>query len=1239
MGAALALINWDATPLGPVANWSQALRTLVGLLLHNRFPMLLWWGPEFIQIYNDAYRPIPGAKHPKSLGQPAAECWPEIWHVIGPMIETPFGGGPATSSNDLPLLLNRKGFLEETHFKVAYSPVPDESTPSGIGGVLATVAETTEEVYARRQLAMLRELAGQVSQAKTAEQACEMAAHTMAANANDIHCALFYLMDPDGESSHLASTTTTASLGAILGNPRDWPIAAVARDRRATVIDIAGKAFPVSAWGHPPRKAVLLPLAGSEQDLAYGVLIVVASPHRQLDEPYRAFFELAAEHVSTAIRNARAFQHERERAEKLAALDRAKTVFFSDVSHEFRTPLTLMLGLTEEALQSASPHITGDNLAMLHRNELRLLKLVNTLLDFARIEAGRVSANFVETDIAKFTRELTSAFEHAIRVAGLHFEVECPVIDAAVYIDRTMWEKIVFNLLSNALKFTLKGAIHVRQHRIGNEVVLEVADTGAGIPAHELERAFERFHRIVGAQARTHEGSGIGLALVNELARQHGGVVEVESTLGRGSTFRVRLPIGRGHLPADQVSQSPAVTSTALGAAPYVSEALRWLPLPPGETPGTRTDPSSNGGRARVLIADDNADMRDYLAGQLSGQWDIETVRDGNEALAAMRRRRPDLLVSDVMMPGMDGFALLRAVRDDASLRDLQVILVSARAGQEATAEGLEAGADDYLVKPFSAQDLVIRVAARINAAKVRAQERRRLLTLLEQVPAVVNFLRGPDLVFEFAHPLAVKALGGRQLLGRKLLEAMPEHAGQPFYTRLQHVFATGEPFSQRAAEARLLLDGKESITYWNSEYFSVRDEAGRIEGVMTFDINVTEQILATQRAEHARAETATLTADLETLFANVPVGLSFLDRDLRYRRINRMLAEQINGQPIEAHIGHAIGEVLPALAPELEPKLRSVLETGVSWSELVYAWTPGQPSQRRIWQTSYFPIRTPEGSIVGVGNAVAEMTAQREADNRYHALVQAVGDIVWTNSAEGEMRGPQPAWCAYTGQSEEEVQGYGWSKALHPDDARPSIDAWLRAITTRTQFAFEHRVRRRDGVYRWFSVRVVPVLEPSGAIYEWVGLHRDIQEAKELAERERDARLLAEQASRAKDEFLAMLGHELRNPLAPIATAVHLLKLRSKDSVAREVSIIERQSRHIARLVDDLLDITRIARGKVTLTKRKLEISDLVAAAIETASHAIESAQHELIIKTWTSPAWLSMSIAIGSYKCLRIC
>ncbi len=626
---------------------------------------------------------------------------------------------------------------------MAYSPVPDETAPRGIGGVLATVHEITEKVIGERRVVILRDLGARAGAAKTAEAACAAAAATLAPHARDIPFALLYLIDPDGRAARLAGAAgiapgTEASPEVVaLDAPEAasaWPLAQVMRSGAAMVVDDLAARFaqlPRGPWPDPPRAAVLVPVRANKAEELAALLVAGVSPRLRLDELYRSFLDLVAAQIATSIANARAHEEERRRAEALAEIDYAKTVFFSNVSHEFRTPLTLMLGPLEEILAAPaalSPERRAD-LALVHRNGLRLLRLVNTLLDFARIEAGRVQASYEPIDLAASTAELASVFRAATERAGLTLTVDCPPLGEPVWVDRDMWEKIVLNLISNALKFTLVGGITLRLRRAGGAAVLAVADTGTGIPAPELPLLFDRFHRVDGARGRTHEGTGIGLALVQELAKLHGGTVRVESVLGEGSTFTVTIPLGTAHLPAERLHGERRLASTALGAQPYLEEALRWLgagadeSVLEGELLPERPAPAESAGeRATILLADDSADMRDYLGRLLSPAYEVRMVGDGAAALAALRERRPDLLVSDVMMPRLDGIALVRAIRADPALADLPVILLSARAGEEASIAGLEVGADDYLIKPFSARELLARIAANLKLTRLRRE-------------------------------------------------------------------------------------------------------------------------------------------------------------------------------------------------------------------------------------------------------------------------------------------------------------------------------------------------------------------------------------------------------------------------------------------------------------------------------------------------------------------------------------
>jgi signal transduction histidine kinase/DNA-binding response OmpR family regulator len=462
-------------------------------------------------------------------------------------------------------------------------------------------------------------------------------------------------------------------------------------------------------------------------------LILGLSPRRPFDEPYRDFVRLVGASFASALSSVRALEAERRRAEALAELDQAKTAFFSNVSHEFRTPLTLLLAPLEEMLAEPLPVSQEDHarLKTAHRNGLRLLKLVNTLLDFSRIEAGRVKASFEPVDLGAITTELASNFTSACEKAGLALTLRCDMLPHPVWVDRDLWEKVILNLLSNAFKFTFEGGIDVTLRHEGTGAVLSVRDTGVGIAPEEQPRLFERFHRVEGVRARTHEGSGIGLALVHELVKLHGGLIEVESTPGKGTCFSIRIPYGSGHLPANQLhaARDPDSTGTRLRA--FVEEALGWLrgtnpmdeiPAAPGPEP---LDDS------RILVADDNADMRDHIARLLGNRWQVVCVGDGQAALERLRAERFDLVLTDVMMPRLDGFGLLAAIRADPRLADIGVIVLSARAGEESRIEGREAGADDYLVKPFSGRELVAQVRSQLSIRRLRlatAKERDLLL-------------------------------------------------------------------------------------------------------------------------------------------------------------------------------------------------------------------------------------------------------------------------------------------------------------------------------------------------------------------------------------------------------------------------------------------------------------------------------------------------------------------------------
>ena len=969
VGALMHGKDWSSSRLGPPEAWPQSLRTVVTLMLTSRYAMWMGWGPDLVFLYNDAYAQMTlGAKHPWALGRPAREVWAEVWDQAWPRIDHVLTTGEATWDEGLLLFLERSGYAEETYHTFSYSPLADDD--GNIAGNFCVVTEETERIIGERRLASLRTLAAGLASANTEQDVVAAVELCVAADARDLPFAMMYQFEEDGRRARLVARAGMPSnhpaarpLVDVTARESIWPFADLLAG--AGIVTVERQAdwapFPSGPWDKPPSRAMVLPILPQGQTRPSAALIVGLNPYRPLDDRYRTFLTLFVGQIAAGLANARVWEEERRRAEALAAIDRAKTAFFSNVSHEFRTPLTLMLGPTEDAL-ARDGVMRREDLETVYRNELRLLRLVNSLLDFSRIEAGRTRAHYEPMDLGRLTADLASTFRSAVERGGLTFEVDTPQLGRPVHVDRTMWEKIVLNLLSNAFKFTMHGRIHVHQRRVGDQVALTVQDTGVGIPPEELPRVFERFHRIEGTRARTHEGSGIGLALVHDLVGLHGGRITVVSRPGEGSTFTVTLPFGSSHLPPDQVGPPRDGSKSPVTAQAFVAEAERWLDVPSGtRTDGTREvhQAGSSTERARIVLADDNADMRDYVQRLLGDRWDVEAVQNGREALDAVQRRHADLVITDVMMPEVDGFGLLAGLRADESTKDIPVLMLSARAGEEMRLEGLQAGADDYLVKPFSARELLAHVDIQLLRASIRRIEnvqRKQLVEILRQAPAAIAILRGPEHVFEHANPTYLDLVGRRDVLGKPIREALPELAGQGIYELLDEVYATGRP-----------------------------------------------------------------------------------------------------------HVAKAL--------------------------RLMVVRRDGSPPSECFFDFVYQPMRDTTQRIDGIAVVAFEVSE----------LVRA----------------------------------------------------------------------RRE----------------------------------------------AESASRTKDEFLAMLGHELRNPLAPILTALQLMRLRAGTALENERIVIERQTRHLVRLVDDLLDVSRIARGKIELRKERIALADAVAKGIEMASPLLEERSHTLAV------------------------
>jgi PAS domain S-box-containing protein len=875
---------------------------------------------------------------------------------------------------------------------------------------------------------------------------------------------------------------------------------------------------------------------------------------RALDDDYRTFFGLVATQIASAVADAQALQEERRRAEALAELDRAKTTFFSNVSHEFRTPLTLLIGPLQDLLTRADDTLPKDAVASVdaaHRNGLRLLKLVNTLLDFSRIEAGRIDASYEPTDLAALTVDIASLFRSATEKAGLTLDVECDPMPEPVYVDRDMWEKILLNLLSNAFKFTFEGRIFVELRWHGDHVELRVADTGVGIAEADLPRMFQRFQRVKHSRARTHEGTGIGLALVQELARLHGGTVSVTSHEGEGTTFIVTVRTGTSHLPSDRLESPKRVSSTRIAAAPFVEEALRWLPTsdpsldhqldPVADMQGPVAVP--DGRRARVLIADDNADMRDYLGRILGQSYAVDAVGDGRAALERIRERRPDLVVTDVMMPALDGFGLLAAIREDDRTRALPVILLSARAGVEARIEGLQAGADEYLVKPFAARELIASVSSQLRLAALRretelalhyrTEEQKEALAAQAYLAAIVDsaddaiISKDLDGVIQSSNAAAERLFGysSSELVGKPVRILIPQDR-QSEEDEILRRLRKGERI-EHFETVRVTKDGRFiDIALTVSP---VRDASGTIIGAS----KIVRDISALKQAEQERIrllqENAAVTATLNHVGAIVA---SDLDRERVVQAVTDAATELTTA---------AFGAFFYNVTDD----------AGESYTLYTISGVP-----REAFSKFPMPRNTEVFDPTFKGTGVLR-SDDITKDPRYGR------NAPYKGMPEGHL--PVRSYLAVP------VKG-----------ARGNVLGGLFFGHTEVGRFTEHHEQLAVGVASWASVAL-----------ENARLYASVREA-----------------SRLKDEFLASLSHELRTPLNAILGYARMLRsgVVTPDKHQKAIETIERNATSLTQIVEDVLDISRIVSGKIRLNVQTVDFPEIVHGAVDAMTPAADA-------------------------------
>jgi signal transduction histidine kinase len=891
MGQRIREYDWSKTPLGPVEIWPQSLRTCVRIMLTSRQPIWIGWGKELIKLYNDPYKDIVRGKHPWALGTPASVVWKDIWKDIGPMLRQVMEEDEGTYVESQLLIMERNGYPEETYYTFSYTPIPGDN--GGTAGMICANTDDTERIISERQLSTFTQLGKNLADCQSSEEVIARTIETLKQNRHDFPFALFRTIS-DGKAKLALSTDPGGlheSVTAEIDLDADHEIARILQNAVTTrqlqvfedLTQKVGK-LPRGAWSVNPDKAIALPIGQPSLPQPIGVLIVGLNPYRLLDEKYRSFFLLVADQIANSFANVHALAQERKRSQALAELDKAKTTFFSNISHEFRTPLTLLLAPVEDAM--GDPKLDEENRARMsvaYRNAIRMQKLVNTLLEFSRIEAGRIEGKFRKVNICALNEDLASTFRSAVERAGMRLSIRCQRITDDVYVDTEMWERIILNLISNAFKYSVEGEIVITTRQVGAAIEVSVADTGIGIAADQIEKIFSRFHRVENPGGRSQEGTGIGLAMVKELVKLHHGNISVSSTPGKGSVFTVTIPAGREHLSDQQVDESGNGQANEFKHSnAFVQEALKWIPTR-DETEIRSNQPRNNGLRSKVLLADDNADMRDYVERLLSDQFDVVTAGDGEEAFRKATEFRPDLVLSDIMMPRLDGFGLLKKIRGHREIKNTPLIFLSARAGDEAKVEGLDAGADDYLVKPFSARELIVRVANHIRINQVRRETELQFYQLFLEAPAIINVFRGKDFRYELFHPKNREFFGDVDFTGMKLLEALPELEGQQVIEQLNRVYNEGVTIYEN--EKPVVLHDRTGALkelYFNYIYQPWYDLKGEIQGVLNFAIDVTAQVTARKKIEDSERKYRELTEHLEAIVEERTVELRRSNDDLQ---------------------------------------------------------------------------------------------------------------------------------------------------------------------------------------------------------------------------------------------------------------------------------------------------------------------------------------------------------------------
>ncbi|HEX3139042.1 MAG TPA: ATP-binding protein [Rhizobacter sp.] len=660
MGELMRRHDWSASSLGAPETWPQSLRTVVRLMLNTGHPMYIWWGSDGACLYNDAYRESIGPeRHPGSLGRPAREVWDEIWSIIGPQIEQVRSGrGPTWNVNHL-VPITRHGRREDVYWTYSYSPIDDEASPHGIGGVLVVCTETTAQVLANKRMAAERDQLGQLF---------EQSPNFMA------------LLSGPNHRFEIANPSYLKLIGnrQVVGKPLTEALPDAVEQGYLTLLDevyASGNAYIARNAKYVVQPGPGLPDAQRFVDFVY-------QPIKGNDGSVTGIFVEGAdvtdrERVDAALRASEAKY--RELAGVLAEANRAKDEFLATLAHELRNPLAPIrnaLALQRHANQD--PRILDSSRDIIERQVAQMVRLIDDLLDLSRLSRGIVELRRSPLSLIETVRQAVETNRPGVQQTLI---VRLPVQDCVVEADETRILQVLTNLINNAAKFTpTGGTIEVSLGCDGSSALLSVKDNGIGIPPDMLDRVFDMFTQVQRSHAHVGGGLGIGLTLVRQLVEQHGGSVVAHSAgPGRGSEFVVKLPLSLSVLPlASRAEAAPAQ---------FVASGLR------------------------VLVADDNIDVVASLSMLLElGGHEVRVAHDGSTAFDIAQAFQPHAMLVDIAMPHIDGHELCRKVRATPWGRSTLMIAASGWGQADDRQRSEQAGFDHHLVKPvdFDAIDALL---------------------------------------------------------------------------------------------------------------------------------------------------------------------------------------------------------------------------------------------------------------------------------------------------------------------------------------------------------------------------------------------------------------------------------------------------------------------------------------------------------------------------------------------------